>query len=134
MLGAGEQAMAMLVVVLLFSTTVMLGGYMAWQYWCGVRAKKAMSAAHLLLAAAGLEGLALLLRGAPDGTRAAGGMMFGFEAGNVAGLGLAAAFLTGLLVPLVAKPRPASAGPMIVAHASLATLAFCVLIWWLMRG
>ena len=126
--------MAMLVVVLLFGTTVLLGGYMAWQYWCGVRAKKVMSAVHLLLAAAGLEGLALLLRGAPDGTRADGGLLFGFEAGAVAGLGLALAFLTGLLVPLVARPRPQAAGSMIIAHAGLATLAFCVLMWWLMRG
>lgn len=126
--------MAMLVVVLLFGTTVMLGGYMAWQYWVGVRAAKAMSAAHLLLAAAGLEGLALLLRGAPDGTRATGGgLVFGFEAGAVAGVGLAAAFLTGLLVPLVAKPKPETAGKMIIAHASLATVAFCGLIWWLMQ-
>lgn len=126
--------MAMMVVVLLFGTTVMLGGTMAWQYWSGGRAKKAMSAAHLLLAAAGLEGLALLLRGAPDGTRAGGGLLFGFEAGAVAGLGLAAAFLTGLLVPLIAKPKPESAGKLIIAHASLATIAFCVLIWWLMRS
>ena len=126
--------MAMLVVVLLFGTTVMLGGYMAWQYWCGERAKKAMSAVHLLLGAAGLEGLALLLRGAPDGTKAGGGMLFGFEAGAVAGLGLALAFLTGLLVPLIARPKPASAGKLIIAHASIATLAFCLLMWWLMRS
>jgi len=125
--------MAMLVVVLLFGTTVMLGGYMAWQYWCGVRAKKAMSAAHLLIAAAGLEGLALLLRGAPDGTQVSGGVLFGFPAGGVAGIGLALAFLTGLLVPLIAKPKPASAGTMIIAHASIATVAFCVLMWWLVR-
>ncbi|WP_439534504.1 hypothetical protein [Polymorphobacter sp.] len=121
--------MAMLVVVLLFGTTVMLGGYMAWQYWCGVRAAKAMSAAHLLLAAAGLEGLALLLRGAPDGTRAPGG-----DWSTIAGLGLAAAFLTGLLVPLIAKPKPAAAGNLIIAHASIATIAFCARMWWLMRG
>lgn len=126
--------MAMAVVAVLFGTTVMLGGYMAWQFWCGVRAKKWMSAVHLLLAAAGLEGLALLLRGAPDGTRATAGLLFGFEAGHVAGLGLAAAFLTGLLVPLFAKPRPDSAGKLILAHASVATIAFCVLMWWLMRG
>jgi len=126
--------MAMLVVVLLFGTAVMLGGYMAWQYWMGVRVAKAMSAAHLLLGAAGLEGIALLLRGAPDGTKyGGGGMLFGFEAGPVAGVGLAAAFITGLLVPLIAKPKPETAGKMIVAHATLATLAFCVLIWWLMR-
>ncbi len=127
--------MAMTLVVLLFGTTVMLGGTMAWQYWTGGRAKKAMSAAHLLIAAAGLEGLALLLRGAPDGTQATGGaLLFGYSAGAVAGLGLALAFLTGLLVPLIAKPKPETAGSMIIAHASIATVAFCVLMWWLMKG
>ncbi len=121
--------MAMLVVVLLFGTTVMVGATLAWHWWMGTKAPRWMSAVHLLIAAAGLEGLALLLRGAPDGTTAPAGWL-----GGASALGLAAAFITGLLVPLIAKPKPAATTPAIVAHASIATASFCAMIYWLMNA
>ncbi|WP_416909264.1 MAG: hypothetical protein ACMVO5_06635 [Polymorphobacter sp.] len=120
---------AIAVVALLFSGTAMLGGWLAFQFWTGGKAFKGASAVHLLIGAAALEGLVLLLRGAPDGTRAPVG-----DLGPYAAFGLAMAFVTGLCIPLIAKPKPGAATSAIIAHASVATLGLGALLIWLIRA
>jgi hypothetical protein len=124
---------AIAVVAVLFCITAMLGGWMAFQFWTGGKTFKGASAVHLLIGAAGLEGLVLLLRGAPDGTRAPIG-----ELGPYAAFGLAIAFMTGLLIPLIAqskrRPKPGTATSAIIAHASVATIGLGALFIWLIRA
>lgn len=117
---------AIAIVAILFTATAMLGGWLAFQFWTGGKAFKGASAVHLIIAAAGLEGLVLLLRGAPDGTTAPVG-----DPGPYAAFGLAIAFMTGLFIPLIAKPKPAATTPAIIAHASVATVGLGALILWL---
>lgn len=120
---------AIAVVAVLFSATAMLGGWLAFQFWTGGKTFKGASAVHLIIAAAGLGGLVLLLRGAPDGTRAPIG-----ELGPYAAFGLAIAFMTGLFIPLIAKPKPGAATSAIIAHASIATIGIGALFIWLIRA
>lgn len=120
---------AIAVVAVLFSITAMMGGWLAFQFWTGGKTFKGASAVHLIIGAAGLEGLVLLLRGAPDGTRAPVG-----ELGPYAAFGLAIAFMTGLFIPLIAKPKPGAATSAIIAHASVATVGLGALFIWLIRA
>jgi hypothetical protein len=120
---------AIAVVAVLFSVTAMMGGWLAFQFWTGGKTFKGASAVHLIIGAAGLEGLVLLLRGAPDGTRAPIG-----ELGPYAAFGLAIAFMTGLFIPLIAKPKPGAATSAIIAHASVATVGLGALFIWLIRA
>lgn len=120
---------AIALVTMLFIGTAILGGWLAFQFWTGGKTFKGASAVHLIIGAAGLEGLALLLRGAPDGTKAPLG-----DLGPYAGFGLAIAFMSGLFIPLIAKPRPGAATPAIIAHASIATIGLGALLVWLIRA
>ncbi len=120
---------AITIVAILFAITAMFGGWLAFQFWTGGKTFKGASALHLILGAAGLEGLALLLRGAPDGTKAPAG-----DLGPYAALGLAFTFMLGLFIPLIAKPKPGATTPAIIAHASAATIGIGALLIWLIRA
>jgi hypothetical protein len=140
---------AIVLVALLFGVTAMLGGWMAFQFWTGGKVFRGASAVHLIIGVAGLEGLALLLRGAPDGTRAPAG-----DLGPYAAFGLAMAFVSGLCIPLIAQSKLGSkpqseaqseagakaetktgvkTGAMI-AHASVALVGLGALLIWLIRA
>lgn len=118
--------MVVLPAVVVFGTTVAIGLYMGLRYLRGIRNKPALVAVHLLLGVAGLEVLALLLRGAPDGQVAPSGML-----GPFAALTMAGALLTGLLVPIIAKPRPEVIGLALAAHAAVGMAGFLALMLWL---
>lgn len=114
--------------VLVFGTTVMIGGYLGWQFLLGEKRKQMLVAIHLLLGVAGLEVVALMLHGAPDGSVTDGAWL-----GKAAGLVLAGALLSGFMVPLIARPKPSTAVWMIGLHASIGTAGFLALILWIMR-
>ena len=93
-------------VLLVLGSTAALGLWMGWNYLKGVRNSAMVAGIHLLLGVSGLEVLAILLSGAPDGSRAATSTL-----GPVAAVMLGGAMMTGLFVPIIAKPKPAAIGP-----------------------
>jgi hypothetical protein len=115
-------------VVLIYGTTTLIGAYLGFQYLVGVRNRPTLIGVHLLLGAMGLEIVAMLLRGAPNGTSAAPGGM-----GPTVGLLFGGALLTGLIVPLIARPLPRAIGPGLALHASVATAGIGALAWWVMH-
>lgn len=111
------------IVVAVFAVTMALGGWMAWRWWRG-RPRPGMAvAAHVVVAAMGLEVFALLLRGAPDGTRLAPD-----GPAKLAGLVLTAALLAGLALPIFARPQPALMGRLLTLHAGVALAGFALLV------
>ena len=113
--------------LVVFGSTVGIGLYMGLKYLRGERNNRMLVGVHVLIGIAGLEVLALLLRGAPDGTRLATSQL-----GPASALLLAAALFTGFLVPLIAAPRPAATGPALAVHAVLGTVAFGALLLWVL--
>lgn len=112
-------------VVLLLGIGVAIGAVMGYRYLRGERNSQTLAAVHLLFGAGGLELLVMLLRGAPNGQAAAGQ-----STGSTAALLIAAALLTGLFVPIIAKSRPGIIGGSIAVHASVATIGFGMLLLW----
>jgi hypothetical protein len=116
--------MAALPALVLLTAAAGLGLIMGWRYLRGLRNAPVMIGSHLLLGAGGLEVLAMLLRGAPDGSAWHGGSL------RVGGTALlAAALFTGLTVPLIARQAPRGASYVLAAHAAIAAAGFaCVAI------
>jgi hypothetical protein len=110
-----------------FGSTVAIGLYMGLNYLKGQRNNRNLVAAHVLIGLAGLEVFALLLRGAPDGTRLAPGQL-----GPAAALLFAAALFSGFVGPLIMRPRPAATGPVLALHAAFGSIGFGVLVLWLL--
>ena len=113
--------------LVVFGSTVAIGLYMGLQYLRGVRNNRMLVGVHVIIGIIGLEVLALLLRGAPDGTHLADSRM-----GPASALLLAAALLTGFMVPLIAAPKPGATGTALAVHATVATLAFGALLLWVL--
>ncbi len=113
--------------LLVFGSTVAIGLYMGLNYLKGQRNNRNLVAVHILIGVAGLEVFALLLRGAPDGSRLADSQL-----GPAAALLLAGALFTGFIVPLIGKPRPATTGPALAVHAVFGTVGFGVLLLWVL--
>lgn len=111
--------------LVVFGSTVAIGLYMGLNYLKGLRNNRNLVAVHILIGVAGLEVFALLLRGAPDGSRLAESHL-----GPAAALLLAAALFTGFITPLLAKSRPAATGPALAVHAAFGTIGFGVLLLW----
>ncbi len=79
---------------------------------------------HLVLGVIGLEVTALLIKGAPSGARALGSL------GPTTAILTAATLFTGLLIPLIAQPRPKWATPALVVHALVGAVAFALYLIW----
>ncbi len=121
--------MSVLPVVLLLGANVSIGAFMAWRYLLGQRNPQSLAALHFLFGAGGVEVMALVLRGAPNGSATGMGGL-----GPVAALVLAGALLTGLFVPIIAKPKPAIIGWSIAVHGTIATIGFGLLLIWALRA
>ncbi len=112
-------------IIVIISTTVAIGGYMGFQYLMGVRNRPMLIAIHLLLGAGGLEVMAMLLRGAPDGSH-----IMRHDLGEIAAIFMVGALMTGLIVPLLAQPAPRRIGPLLLVHAGVALIAYGALVYW----
>ncbi len=112
-------------VLLLLVANVSIGALMAWRHFTGERNSRGLAAVHFLFGAGGLEVMALVLRGAPNG--AVGSVS---SLGPVSALVLAAALLTGLFIPIIARPKPGIIGASVAVHATVATLAFGLFLLW----
>ena len=110
-------------VVMLLTATALVGICLGVFYLRGVR-KPVLIGVHFLLAAGGLETLAMLLHGTPDGTMAASGSL-----GTVAAGLVAAAMFCGLTAALLRR-SPLPANVVLVTHASLGFAGLAVLLAW----
>lgn len=113
--------------LVVFGTVVAIGLYMGLNYLKGARNNRNLVAVHVIIGIVGLEVFALLLRGAPDGTRLATSQL-----GPASALLLAGALFTGFVVPLLAKPRPVATGPALAVHAVFGTVGFGALLLWVL--
>ena len=105
-------------------STVAIGLYMGWRFLMGERNNRVLIGFHLVLGVIGLEVTALLIKSAPGGARALGSL------GPTVALLTTATLFTGLLVPLVAQPRPKWATPALVVHARVGAVAFALYLIW----
>lgn len=113
--------------LLLVGASVSLGLYLGYQFLQRRRNRPVLIAVHILPGLIALEAIALLLRGAPDGTVAPNR-----APGQAAALLLVIALIVGLLTPMVARDRPRVVATVALAiHALLATTAFLLLVVWL---
>ena len=113
--------------LVVFGTVVAIGLYMGLNYLKGAPNNRNLVAVHVIIGIIGLEVFALLLRGAPDGTRLAESRL-----GPASALLLAGALFTGFIVPLIARPRPVAAGPALAVHAAVGTIGFGALLLWVL--
>lgn len=84
---------------------------------------------HLLLGAGGVEVIAMLLRGTPDGTVMPAGAI-----GRAAAGLLAFALCSGLLVPLVGRRSRTTMIFALVAHVTASAAGFVLCLVWFTRG
>lgn len=112
--------------LVLLSLSASLGIYLGYQYLKRRRNRPTLIAVHILPGLAALEIVAMMLRGAPDGTVAPSKTL----AENAALL-LVIALMIGLLTPMVARDRPRAVGTFALsAHALFAATAFVLLFAW----
>jgi len=116
--------MQLLAPVFLLTAAVVLGILLGLGYLRRRRSNPVVVAFHLLLGLGGLETVALLLRGTPDGSA----YSFG-TAGKVAALLLVLAALSGLISPLLHRHWPRRVVSMTLAtHACFAAAGFLVFL------
>jgi hypothetical protein len=115
--------------ILFLTAAVGLGAYLGWQYLRRVRSKPGLIALHLLLGGAGLEGVAMLLRGTPDGTVMPAGALV-----NTAALLLATAMISGFVTPMIAKRNPRRVGSIALAtHVGFGAAGFVLYVLWILQ-
>jgi hypothetical protein len=114
--------------IVLLSASVALGLFLGLQYLRRVRSKATLIGVHLILGAAGLEGMAVLLRGTPDGTVIPAGAL-----GNTAALLLALAMISGLATPIIGRRSRRALGPALATHASVAAGGFVLFLVWILK-
>ncbi|HUN90511.1 MAG TPA: hypothetical protein VMU33_00530 [Burkholderiaceae bacterium] len=117
--------MKILPIVLLLSAAAILGILLGIQYLRRQRLPPVLIGLHLILGAGGLELLAVLLRGAPDGVV----LSIGSAGRTAAGL-LAAAMFTGLVAPLIGRGSRTTMNVALLAHVGVAVVGIGVLFAW----
>jgi hypothetical protein len=123
-----DNAMKALPIALILTAAVGLGLYLGWLYLRGVR-KPVLNGIHILLGAGALEGLAVLLHGAPNGA------VFVARSLGVAALGLFAyAMFSGLTGPVFGRQSRRAGEAILVTHVSAGLIGFAVFLWWVARN
>lgn len=112
-------------VIILLSVTVAFGVFMAIQYLKRQPLQPIMIGLHFLCGAASLEILAMLLRGAPDGTLLSPGGMIKLGGGLVV-----LAMLSGILVPMLGRDSRRTMNTTLAVHAACGALGFALLVIW----
>jgi hypothetical protein len=112
--------------LLLVTGAVLLGIYLGIFYLRGVRPKRILLGAHILMGMGAVEQLALLIHGAPSGAMASESLV-------KAATGLfALAIFSGLTAPLIAQSTRRQNGEiMLAAHAGLGIAGFVVYLAWI---
>jgi hypothetical protein len=107
--------------VLVLSVNALLGAWLGWQFLLGVRNRPRLVDLHFLLGLAGLLLLAWLLLAAGTPLATQPRWLLGLVAG---------AMLTGTTASLLARRYRGAITPAVTAHATIATLAFGLLLAW----
>jgi hypothetical protein len=115
--------------VILLSGAVVLGVLLGIEYLRRVRSKPMVIGVHLLLGAGGLEVIAMLLRGTPDG-----GVMPAGAIGQAAAGLLAFAMCSGLVAPLIGRRSRATMNVALVTHVTASAAGFVLCLWWFARA
>jgi hypothetical protein len=116
-------------IVVLLTISVSLGLLLGYQYLRRVRSKPVLIGMHFLFGAASLEILAMLLRGAPDGTTVTPGTF-----GKVAAAFVVAALFTGVVGPMLGRQSRTTMNVALGTHATVAATAFVLILIWVARG
>jgi hypothetical protein len=114
--------------ILLLSGAVVLGILLGLDYLRKVRSKPAVIGFHFLMGAAAVETMAMLIRGAPDGTATPA-----LATLKVAAALLAFALFSGLLAPMVGRGSRARMNVALLTHVSAAAGGFLLCVVWLVR-
>jgi hypothetical protein len=112
--------------LLLVTGAVLLGIYLGIFYLRGVRPKRILLGAHILMGLGAVEQLALLIHGAPSGVMASESLV-------KAATGLfALAIFSGFTAPLIAQSTRRQNGEiMLAAHAGLGIAGFVLYLAWI---
>ena len=121
--------MRMIPVLLLYTVTVGLGLYLGYEYLRRIRSRPAMIGIHFLLGAAGMELVAMLLAGAPDGRAPLAGALAHAAAGV-----LLLALFTGVLAPMIGRRSRPVMNAALATHACAACAGFVLLLAWFWSG
>ena len=113
--------------VLNLGLSTALGLWFAWRFFVQRRPNPPLlTSLHLVLGAIALIGLAMLRRGAPDGTVMAPGPL-----ADTTGLLLVGAMATGLLASLVGRQWGRRPGARVLwVHLAAGLGGFGLLLWW----
>jgi hypothetical protein len=110
---------------ILLSAAVALGVVLGLQYLRGERSSPLVMGAHLLLGAGGLETIAMLLRGTPDGTVAEAGSL-----GRLAAMCLLGGMASGLLI---GRRSVQTMNVALITHIGVAAAGFLLFLGWMLR-
>jgi drug/metabolite transporter superfamily protein YnfA len=117
-------------IVLVMTAGVAVGVYLGWLFLRRERSKPTVIGAHVILAVIGLEGVAMLIKGTPDGADPATGQLV-----RAAGLFLVLAVMTGFATPMISKKRPRKVGMAAIGvHAAVAATGYVLLVAWAMQA
>jgi hypothetical protein len=121
--------MRMIPVLVLFTATVALGLFLGYQYLRRIPSRPTMIGIHLLLGAGGMELVAMLLAGTPDGAAAPTGKL-----AHAAAALLLLALFTGLLAPMIGRRSRPTMNAALATHACAAGAGFALLLAWFALG
>jgi len=111
--------------LILVTGAVLLGIYLGIFYLRGVRPRRILLGAHILMGIGGVEQMALLIHGAPSGAMESGSLVKA-----AAGL-FALAIFSGFTAPLLAQSTRRQNGElMLAAHAGLGIAGFVLFLAW----
>lgn len=110
---------------LFLAAAAALGSFLGILYLRGLRRKPVLIGTHLLLGAAGLEQMAMMLRGAPDGTILQAGTL-----GNLAAGLIAAAMFSGLTAALLPARSRSVFNVTLATHASVGFAGLALFVAW----
>ncbi len=114
--------------LLLVTGAVLLGIYLGIFYLRGVRPKRILLGAHILMGMGGVEQLALLIHGTPTGVMASDSLLKA-----AAGL-FALTIFSGFVAPLLAQSRGRRNGEFMLAlHAGLGIAGFVLFLFWVSK-
>jgi hypothetical protein len=102
-----------------------LGSFLGLLYLRGLRRKPVLIGTHLLLGAAGLEQMAIMLRGAPNGIVLEAGVL-----GNLAAGFVAAAMFSGLAAALLPARSRRVVDVTLATHASVGFAGLALFLAW----